>query len=339
MAEMDLVWEELELDDLLDLGRKSIAAQQLEAEARKSKAIMKQQKLMQKPGFNVLMDRYSSLPSKPKAISMSKLNQLADPIIGRLTQADKRKYENVVKRKTGGSRVEMEDPRVRKIVLSINEEEGDVRYSNLPPPRMKAPAGDGFFMTEAIAEEDESLGSSGRALPRKSKEPHGSRIQTNIKSTKNGFASMLRNRVHDAKKVSKLSKPLDLYKGRSDDLDESVKRDELTNAYKRRLDKLKKANKEIYERNKVALKKAKDKRTALGLDSSMSDTSLNGKAKRVGVLRDPKTGRIKKVSSSGYGKQVQRFTNQPKVRPVPPPPGGICLYQPSLTVTTHIACT
>lgn len=315
MAEKDLVWEELELDDLLDLGRQSIAAQQLEAEARKSKAIMKQQKLMQKPGFNVLMDRYSSLPSKPKAISMSKLNQLADPIIGRLTQADKRKYENVVKRKTGGSRMEMEDPRVRKIVLSINEEEGDVRYSNLPPPRMKAPAGDGFFMTEAIAEEDESLGSGGgRPLPRKSKDPQGSRIQTNIKSSKNGFASMLRNRVHDAKKVSKLSKPLDLYKGRSDDLDESVKRDELTNAYKQRLDKLKKANKEIYERNKVALKKAKDKRMALGLDSSMSDTSLNGKAKRVGVLRDPKTGRIKKVSSSGYGKQVQRFSNQPKVR-------------------------
>lgn len=313
--EKDLVWEELELDDLLDLGRKSLAAQQLEAEVKKSKAILKQQKLMQKPGFNVLMDRYSSLPSKPKAITMSKLSQLADPIIGRLTHAEKKKYQSVVKRNSGYEELESEDPRVKKIVLSINEEEGDVRFSNLPQPnKIKVASNrDGFFMTEAIPEEDDSVGKTGKQSPQRNRGAD-SRIQNNISSTKNGFASILRNRIHDAKKISKLAKPLNLYKGRSDDLDESVKREELTNAYKKRLDKLKKANKEIYERNKVTLKKIKDKRDALGLDSSMSESSLKVKVKKAGVIKDPKTGRIKKINGSGYGKLVQRFSNQPKVR-------------------------
>lgn len=318
MVEKDLVWDELELDDLLDLGRKSLAAQQAEAQIIKSNAHLKQQKLLKKPGFNVLIDRYNSLPSKPKAITMSKLAQLADPIIGRLTNAEKKKYQSIVSKNDGYKHIDSDDPRIQKVVLSINEEEGDVRFSHIPQPKVKSKAAnyDGFFMTEAIPEEDDSFGGSASQQSPKKHHPVGkSSIQSNnIKSSKNGFASLLRNRVHDAKKVSKLAKPLNLYKGRSDDLDESVKREELTNAYKQRLSKLKKANKEIYERNKITLKKAKDKRASLGLESSMSESSLNGKSKKVGVIKDPKTGRIKKVAGSGYGKLVQRFTNQPKVR-------------------------
>jgi hypothetical protein len=293
-------------------GKKSIAAQYAEAEIQKSQALQKQKKLLQKPGFNVLMGRYNSLPSKPRAISKSKLAQLADPILGRLTNADKGKFQSILKRKGGMGHIESDDPRVKKIVLSINEEEGDVRLSRMQYPKPKANVEGGFFMTEAAIDEDDSY-EKGYSSPGRQKGTI-SRIQSNISSSKNGFASMIRNRVQDAKKMNKLVKPIELYRGRSDDLDETAKRAELTNAYKKRLDKLKKANKDIHERNKTMLKRMKDKRSNLGLDSSMSESSQTGKVRKVGVIKDPKTGRIKKVNSSGYGKLVQRFSNQPKPR-------------------------
>ena len=97
MIEKDLVWEELELDDLLELGKKSlpqqIQAQQQQQIAAKSKPIAKKMKLLSKPSYSVLMDRYQSLPNAPKGITKSKIDQLADPILGRMTHLEKLTYQ------------------------------------------------------------------------------------------------------------------------------------------------------------------------------------------------------------------------------------------------------
>lgn len=342
MIEKDLVWDELELNDLLALGRQSLAEAR-EAEIKRNKAELKQQKMLQKPGFNVLVERYNSHPTKPKVISMSKLSQLADPVIGRMTNVEKRKFQNVLTRKSQvGSSVGSDYGKSKRIVLEEDNEPPPFSYgvnrdrhaqlsllsrelsggSKWSMPEIAASRRSlrddnaGFFMTEAIPEET-SLADD-EASPVKRKPQAKSRlISNNVNSSKNGFAAMLRNRVHDAKKVKKLTKPLELHQiGRSDDLDEKVKRQELLDAYKQRLAKVKKANQDIAQRNKTMLKKAKDRRATL--DSSLSESSTGG-GKKKGAYRDPISGRVKKINGSGYGKQVQRFTNQPKPRAVTKP--------------------
>jgi hypothetical protein len=85
MIEKELVWEELGLDSILSY-EKSLE-EKLDHKLLKNQkgSVLKHSKMLKKPTYAVVMNRYNSTPHKPKLISKTKLDELADPVLGKLT--------------------------------------------------------------------------------------------------------------------------------------------------------------------------------------------------------------------------------------------------------------
>jgi hypothetical protein len=100
------LWEDLELESLLEEGRKSLGtvaatAMLMAAKTKNKKVLSKHRNMLAKPGFNVLMNRYGAVPHAPIGIASEDIVRLADPILGRF--ASYAKYEEVMKDEVGTS--------------------------------------------------------------------------------------------------------------------------------------------------------------------------------------------------------------------------------------------
>jgi len=101
-GETDLLWSELQLDSLIDTNDDNfpdfshrgpnlngIISPQKNANVDFLKLRDSPHKLTEvfkKPAYSALINRYQSLPHKPKSIPLKKLSQLADPIRGRYSR-------------------------------------------------------------------------------------------------------------------------------------------------------------------------------------------------------------------------------------------------------------
>lgn len=352
--ERDIVWEELELCDLLALGQKTIEEQQREAidkesRSHRTKVEAKQNKMMKKPSYAVLMNRYDSLPNKVKSITKAKIDKLADPILGRMTYLEQKQYEarmNIQPSNNG-------QQSINRIILKTDQSTDSFAthiisshpHSHIMPKpsydvpessqysssytanqrgikQLKPIASDAFFMTEAIPEEPSYADDEQSPSPSPHKKPShltqlspSKIINANIKSSRNGFTSMLRGRVNNAKKLNKLVKPLLTTTKEQDDID---KKEALLQAYRDRMEKMKLTNNAISKRNQVMMRRSKQRQAQLAsmiADGSITEEELSlskQKNNKASIRRDPLTGKAKKVASSGYGRMVTRYTNQPK---------------------------
>lgn len=204
VMEKDLVWGALGLDSLLYDAEGSID-QEVVARMPKGRkeAVLKHQRMIKKPTYGAIMQRYQSIPHKPKVMLKSRLDRLADPVLGRLTQAERRKYEQYVEqhspsispmRQQQGPEVHSDEKDYDQDVFSLTAAaHSPMRAKQLFKP--SAAAVNGFFMTEP---EDRS--------PTKPTNP----MAGNVRHARHGFASAFRNQVKQAHKLSKLAEPLQI---------------------------------------------------------------------------------------------------------------------------------
>jgi hypothetical protein len=81
----------LNLGSLLEDSKKSLLQnlqQNIKSKVLKQPALAKHDKMLKKPGFNVLMDRYKSNPTDPILCAKGRLEKLADPLRGKYSNFD-----------------------------------------------------------------------------------------------------------------------------------------------------------------------------------------------------------------------------------------------------------
>jgi hypothetical protein len=93
MIEKELLWEELGLDSLLTYEQSFENKLDKKLLKNKPASVVNHQKMIKKPTYSAVMNRYNSMPHKPKTITKSKLDELADPVMGKLTKNERLKLE------------------------------------------------------------------------------------------------------------------------------------------------------------------------------------------------------------------------------------------------------
>lgn len=165
-GETDLLWNELQLDSLIDATEDNfpdfvhrgptlngISPQKNVEFLKLRDSPHKLTEVFKKPAYSALISRYQSLPHKPKSIPLKKLSLLADPIRGRY------------------SRMSTNDSSISPKKISSN-------------PLQKEPSS-GFFLTETENSDDDL----NKVKDRNDKV-----------GQKNGFATTLRDRIDTNRK-------------------------------------------------------------------------------------------------------------------------------------------
>jgi hypothetical protein len=167
----------------------------------KSHAQIGHQKMLEKPAYSVLMNRYQSLPHQPKTIKMTKINRLADPVKGRYTSFEKTinaapsSYDEIPSMNRGTD-VRATNPSGFKQTASPTK--------TLPRNQKKSQSA--FFLTgEDDDEDDEDV----HEHHSPNHQDHNI-IETNKLNARNGFANILRTRVEEAHRIEVLQVPLKL---------------------------------------------------------------------------------------------------------------------------------
>lgn len=217
--ESDLLWDELNLGGLVESMKIPDIANELETNERKSgkplsDALIGHQKMLKKPSYNVLMDRYQSLPHKPKTIQKAKINRLADPVKGRyinfekymdVSPTTKNKHDLVDRQAHDDERHYDFDESRSPSASPLRKQQSQQSASNK--------AQSAFFLTENTDDNDDDdyqrgeYGSS-RSPTSRSQADFNNKIEANKQSARNGFAAVLRNRIEEANKIEQLQKPL-----------------------------------------------------------------------------------------------------------------------------------
>jgi hypothetical protein len=353
MIEKELLWEELGLDSLLTYEQS--LEKKLDSKLLKNKpeaVVIKHHKMLKKPTYAVVMNRYKSEPHKPKIITKSKLSELADPILGKLTHNERLKVEkyngiilpprsspNQTDDERDGDEVtdhrsnylnnsplrhpnpfhQINDIKVihNKIVVSQELQE-ELFLSPIKEESSEFTGrdrGEGLFLTEM-----EESGNYNRMI---NAAKNQNIIENNIKNNKNSFASLLRDRVQVAQKVSKLLQPIDLEEMN----EQSPVKSHLLPAKQAAVPSSSSAAaNSIYNKAMNPINANQRQRKAnlkQQIVQQHSKKSLGGavgggganKFMR-GVKDDESIRSNKKIKSSGYSSQVKRYSNQPKPLPM-----------------------
>ena len=206
-GETDLLWNELQLDSLIDgddeppkgaifynlhNNKSSKAAVGLVSPSKSTDKLDSDDLLLRndkegprklievfkKPAYSALIDRYQSLPHKPKTIQLNKLNLLADPIKGRYSRRLLDSDDS--NDKAGGNHHVASNP------YNSNKHEAIIPRREEVPIKKTEPVG-AFFLTETdtMDESDTEKDNYG-----------GSNIGENrAQATRGGFAAALRGEV------------------------------------------------------------------------------------------------------------------------------------------------
>eukprot|EP01039_Chlorochromonas_danica_P010091 gene10091-11171_t len=285
VIEKDLVWGELNLDGLLGdpaANSSSLDRQVLHSmPPGKKKIILKHQKMVRKPTFHAVMERYQSAPNKPKMISKSKLDRLADPILGRLNH----RYEKFLEEtrlsisprpsypEVGGDEegvfsltaAAAASPAKTSSALHSHVRSG--QSPNKSPSSLLKDAGggggNGFFLTAGEDRLDPIVeGSPGGARSRRV-------AQGKAQPSRLGFAAALRKEIKQVdRKVRNLSKP-------------------------------------VVPQQDVMMKKTRTGPAAGGSQNRfIQPRQVRAKPNPISkaIQKDPLVQRLKKVKSSGYGR-------------------------------------
>ncbi|RYG94507.1 hypothetical protein EON65_57390, partial [archaeon] len=93
VVETDLLWGSLDLNSLLEKADYDSPREEQQKSPPKP-VLVKHEKILKKPTYNAVMQRYQALPHGPKFIAKSKLDRLADPVLGKLSKNDRKKVES-----------------------------------------------------------------------------------------------------------------------------------------------------------------------------------------------------------------------------------------------------
>jgi hypothetical protein len=311
-VEKDLLWGALSLDSLLGDTNQSFDKKVLDSLPKgKKEVVIKHQNMLKKPTYNAIMNRYNNIPHKPKVILKSKLDRLADPILGRLTHQDIKKYENILGEVRTPSKPSNISPTAHVNRPEVHsDEKPDMHIYESEPEDAQG----GLFSltsTNSIIPSPQKTRTNGRSqahhaaydsdnyldtiLEQQTPQPSPRRtmnssispkdkVKQNIRSSKNGFASAFRNQVKQAEKLNKLIET---------PLEEKLKQEE-------------KHNKKIMQFNygmnsKFSANNSRAKDLPFQQKRGLSNRYNNKNTNKKPVVEDPFTNRLKKVKSSGYG--------------------------------------
>lgn len=357
MIEKELVWEELGLDSLLSYEQS--IERQLDQKLFKSKpeSLKKHAKMLKKPGYAVVIERYKAAPTKPKTISKSKLSELADPVLGKLTHHERQKLE-----KYNGhilphrSHISNSSPE-KSVAVSHHYESGDDtadaranqflgnygsianhpspfhQYNDIrkfpSKPMVPEQIQDDSFLSPIIEENTprsnmshqiqnhHSNNNGGNGLFLTEMEENGNFIEANIKNNKNSFSSILRNRIQQAQKLNKLLQPIDLQ--------EINHQSPVKGRFEEQA--MSQVNNLHYNQPAASYQQKSSaypnsngiqRKAELKKKIIVTAQSKNPKGIKFGGQQLPQQQPQKKIRSSGYSTEVKRYSNQPKPLPKKP---------------------
>jgi hypothetical protein len=150
----ETIWKELKLGDLLEDSKKSMLDTlfyKRQLESIHQPAIVKHEKMLKKPGFNVLMDRYQSNPTDPIVCPKNKLDKLADPLRGKYSHfddilSDEQKFDVALKERDQSSSQ-------KSVTKSIRS---PLKKAGVSPTRSLGDGVGGFFLTATGVDDDDN---------------------------------------------------------------------------------------------------------------------------------------------------------------------------------------
>lgn len=317
-AESDLLWDELNLDDLIkgmDKQPQSVKDILIADIACSVKPLpdKKLQKVFKKPVYGALMNRYRSAPHIPKSISPSKINLLADPLSklgGRYNAYERGKRAQKVAA-VAAAEVSDEDSSLRGESSDSLLMQYQRRQQQHQPETRKEPASS-FFLTgeDDDGEESDHYASNdnyGRLGNRNSNKP-----TTN--NNKVGFASALRSKVKPTSviRADMLQRAPVLSNAKRPDLRSKIGggasrkpnqkapgRKEGVGGGGRKVSKPLKH--QPWQENTVANTFQPKFKRKQGPGAMKASDSNTGRLKNTKFLKNPHTKKMVKIISSGYG--------------------------------------
>jgi hypothetical protein len=358
----------------------NILQEQEYVELGMKKVMTKHKKMIEKPTYSAIMDRYGSVPHKPKVISKSKLSELADPVLGKLSRAERKEIDRIQKLQEMEERAYHYLPN-KKAAPSSSYQSEETEYQQLyeqlerqqkqQVSRSKHPyekilkeemsptkrnrqstqygndeeddeAGSsydegGLFLTASHKNESMNKHQSPSRHPflspshrngvstyvspprdsesvaafleRLKSSPHD-KIDMNIKSSKNGFASMLRDRINFAQKVDKIVPK-----------NKKIDENDVISAYQRYANMKKEREKQLDIARKAArgkppkIQPKMTKKTNEAISKRVAGSENIRKSTNSRIVVDPSKKSLPKkkvIPSSGYGKEVKRYSVHPK---------------------------
>ncbi len=368
----------------------NIIQDQVYAQQGMKKVMTNHKKMLEKPTYAAIMDRYGSLPHKPKVISKTKLSELADPVLGKLSSLERKELDRIQKLQEMEERAYRYVPNKKDVVAPSSSQTDDYQnlYEHLQRQQkhqenlskhpyeqtvqqnstLISPSKNVNYQSQPITEcghddDDEAESSydegalfltesnkrdsrakiknqfhnSPVSIPQSMAQPvlssplnpHASpqrdtetvaaflerlkssphdKIDMNIKSSKNGFASMLRDRISFAQKIEKIAPgPM----GKKKKIDEN----DVVSAYQRYAVMKKEREKQMEAAKKIARSKPPKIPPKMNKKTSEVMTKQENVRKSVPKMPDPVKKNIakkKEINSSGYGKEVKRYSVHPK---------------------------
>lgn len=282
--ERDLLWEELELDSLVNsMNPITSLTEQIESTfVPKSKVLKKFKNLVEKPSYHVLMDRYSALPHKPVTINASKLSKLADPLRMRSNRYEKLLHEPIT---TTTMSETINSPNNSN--LSYSDRDTSLSPTKHKINRMNHEEDGGFFVTGGDLL-DNYNDNSYQEQNKKSLRINNNIIETNKRN--NGLAAVLRNRIEDANKLEVLKVPI---------LSSNMKNKTLIKS---------KLNNKL--NNKIPTKKPWEDNNSISYKTKKTIKKVNNDNINVNIMNKKNINNVNnKVSSSGYGKVSNNNTS------------------------------
>lgn len=221
----DILWDALNLETLVSSMTPvaSLAESTWKSSEgmriNKNKAIRKFQKLVEKPAYHAIMDRYQALPHKLPSINASKINQLADPLRLRSSRYEKLLHTNLspVAEQSRSNPFEDNEVNSRYSSLSPSKKGFSDRDFSLSPSKkqQKEEETSGFFITGGdMMDDDIAYSNDSKTANTVSKKSlrlgpsSRNKVELDRKTTTTGLAAALRHKVVTAQKIDALKVPL-----------------------------------------------------------------------------------------------------------------------------------
>ena len=219
----DILWDALNLETLVSSMTPvaSLAESTWKSESlrnNKNKAMRKFQKLVEKPAYHAIMDRYQALPHKLPSINASKINQLADPLRLRSSRYEKLLHTNLspVAEQSRSNPFDNNEENGRYSSLSPSKKGfSDREFSLSPSKKQQKEDTSGFFITggDMLMDDDIAYSKDSKTANTASKKTlrlgPSSRNKVELdRKTTNGLAAALRHKVVAAQRMDALKVPL-----------------------------------------------------------------------------------------------------------------------------------
>lgn len=219
----DILWDALNLETLVSSMTPvaSLAESTWKSEGlrnNKNKAMRKFQKLVEKPAYHAIMDRYKALPHKLPSINASKINQLADPLRLRSSRYEKLLHTNlspVAEQSHSNPFVDYEENGRYSSLSPSKKGFSDREFSLSPSKKQQKEEMSGFFVTggDMMMDDDIAYSNDSKTANTVSKKslrigPSSQNKMELDRKTTTGLAAALRHKVVASQRMDALKVPL-----------------------------------------------------------------------------------------------------------------------------------